>query len=351
MQKNKEELEKQVEEMKKNGIPVFSFSRLGTYNDCPYAYKLGYVDDIEGLDNVYSLLGGAIHDGLEDIYNGKENKLQEKFDNQYNECIKQHLYFPKESTEESYLANINHYIKYFEKDDLKSLNEYMFLIDINGVNMVGYIDRVTKDPDGDGLRIIDYKTSTKYSKSTLVEHGRQLVLYAIAVEKISGLKVTSLCWNMLKYATVKYLGKKKFKRKEGTIYERNKIIATFRAELIGAFEEIGYSEDEAIEKYYEALISNHIPDEISHLIEIKDGYQYYPYNDETKNDLIQYVTETVDKIKNEKEWKNKKIDKQSDFMCLTLCNYRKICPHIKKYLETENECEDINLMDIEDLMN
>lgn len=352
MQANKKELEKQLEELKNIGITVFSFSRLGVYNECPYAYKLGYIDKIEGLDNIYSALGGAVHDELEAIYNGKENELQSKFDNAYKECIEKKLFFPSSSIEEGYLSNINHYIKHFKKDDLKSLNEYMFIIEINGVHLVGYIDRVTKDPNGDGLRIIDYKTSTKYQKRTLAEHGRQLVLYAMAVEKISGLPVTCLCWNMLKYAEVKYLGKKKFKRKEGVIYERNKIVATFRAEMIGAFEEIGYTEDEAIDKYYDALVENDIPDEIKHLFEIKDGYQYYPYNEETKEDLVTYITETVEKIKNDNKWKHKKIDRQSDFMCLTLCNHRKVCPYIKKYINNETENPDDNLLEeLEDLMS
>ncbi len=46
--------------------------------------------------------------------------------------------------------------------------------------------------------IIDYKTSTIYKGDKLVLHSFQLILYALALEKM-GYKINKIGWNFLKY--------------------------------------------------------------------------------------------------------------------------------------------------------
>ena len=359
MNKEKEDiLNQRMKELKEKGNTIYSFSRLGTYNDCPFSYKLSYIDKCkDGMNNIYAILGGAIHEGLEDIYDGKENKLLEKFNSTYEECIKNKLFFSSsqekhDTMASNYLDNINNYIANFKKENGKSFTEYMFLLEIAGVYMVGYIDRITKDEEHKGIKIIDYKTSTKYKTSDLYKYGRQLVLYAMAVEQMTKYKVTKICWNMLKYANVEYLGTLKTRKKKNTLYERNKIIVTFKDEIIDALTIKGNDEDEAIDKYFDMLSNNTLSDEISDMFVISDGYLEYPYTEETKKDLIEYIESTVNKIKEDKVFKNKKIDSKSIFHCSNLCNFRNICPHLQKYFDKEEtDSQEIEELEFDNLMD
>jgi RecB family exonuclease len=58
----------------------------------------------------------------------------------------------------------------------------MFYIDIEGVKLRGFIDRIDKLDSG-GLSIVDYKTSQKLFTRDDLENDLQLTLYQLAVEK------------------------------------------------------------------------------------------------------------------------------------------------------------------------
>lgn len=350
MNYNKEELEKKIHKMREEGLPVFSFSKLGSYDECPFCYKMAYIDkNRDTLSNIYSELGTALHDGLEEIYNGGDNHLKEKFENAYLNCVTNNLTFGRQSTQDNYLANMRNFIENFQKDDLKCFNEYLFLIEIEGIYITGYIDRITKNPENpQTLRIIDYKTSTKYAKKDLIEKGRQLVLYAYAIEQLSGMKVTSICWNMLKYVTVEFTGKLKNgrKKKSSTLFERSKVVYTFRNEIIQALEDKGYSSDEAIDIYCEALETDKIPEQVRDMFIIKDGYVEHTYNEETLQELKDYIKTTVENINKESKWKPKKLDEYNIFGCSVLCNYRHICPYLKDFISKKNYI-DVGIEDVD----
>jgi len=58
-------------------MPVFSNSRLSTYEQCPLKYKYQYIDKIkveEAADTVEAFMGSRVHDALEKLY--KDLKLQ-----------------------------------------------------------------------------------------------------------------------------------------------------------------------------------------------------------------------------------------------------------------------------------
>jgi hypothetical protein len=69
--------------------------------------------------------------------------------------------------------------------------EKMFYIDIEGVKLRGYIDRVDKLDSG-GLSIIDYKTNQEMFTREAVEKDLQLTLYQLAVEQLWGLPLEKL---------------------------------------------------------------------------------------------------------------------------------------------------------------
>ena len=62
-------------------MTLYSHSRLTTFENCPYKYKLKYIDRVETEDfeTVEAFLGSRVHDALEKLYrdllNGKELSL------------------------------------------------------------------------------------------------------------------------------------------------------------------------------------------------------------------------------------------------------------------------------------
>jgi putative RecB family exonuclease len=69
--------------------------------------------------------------------------------------------------------------------------ERMFHIDINGIKLMGFIDRVDKLESG-GLSIIDYKTNKELFSSAYLEEDLQLTLYQLAAEQTWQLPVEKL---------------------------------------------------------------------------------------------------------------------------------------------------------------
>lgn len=333
MQSDKRELEKEIAEMRTMGEDIYSFSKLETANECMYAYKLAYIDkDRDTKDNIYAFLGGVVHDSLERIYNGEDVDIVQDFEDGVMKAKEQGLTFPSPTTEEGYLACMRHFVHHFAPDDLKGLQEYLFVTEVAGHKMMGLIDRVTKDPDSEGktLRVIDYKTSTAYAKKDLAKKGRQLVLYAYALEKEKKQKVSKVCWDLLKYVRIKYSGKT---RKKKTLYKRDEYVKAFQTEILNELESLGADTMGAIDIYAEHALVNAIPKEVADKFTVSNGYLEYVYNEETKKDLEEYVSRTVEKIQNETEFKPKVVNKDTVFLCQNLCNYRHKCPALQKYLD------------------
>ena len=69
--------------------------------------------------------------------------------------------------------------------------EYKFFLDINGIKLMGYIDRVDKLDSG-GLSIVDYKTNQELFTNDYVDNDLQLTIYQMAAEQTWRLPVEKL---------------------------------------------------------------------------------------------------------------------------------------------------------------
>jgi len=69
--------------------------------------------------------------------------------------------------------------------------ERMFSIDIGGVNLRGFIDRID-NISTDGIAIVDYKTNKDTFSQEYMKNDLQLTLYQLAAEKIWQLPVLKL---------------------------------------------------------------------------------------------------------------------------------------------------------------
>jgi len=183
-------------------MAVYSHSKLSTFEQCKYKYKLRYIDKIEPEieKSIESLLGSCVHETLEWIYTkAKEGKTPTLDDvilyysniwqENYSEKI---LIVKKEKTPKDYFEKgIKFIIDYYTKhtpfnDGTIELEKQVFLdLDTEGkYRIIGYIDRLVKNKQTGKYEIHDYKTASNLPQKEKVETDRRLALYSIAIKKI-----------------------------------------------------------------------------------------------------------------------------------------------------------------------
>ena len=165
-----------------------SYTQISLYRSCPLCYKLQYIDGLKPKDRWYFSFGNTMHTCAERFFRVKvppPPSLDELL--QFYE--KNWLSEGYESAEEE--ANYKAYgreilAKFWElhSSDFRMpvAVEWMFNIDIEGVKLRGYIDRVDKLGSG-GLSIVDYKTDRELFTKDDLEKNLQLTLYQLAVEQ------------------------------------------------------------------------------------------------------------------------------------------------------------------------
>ncbi|HHY72679.1 MAG TPA: AAA family ATPase [Bacillus bacterium] len=129
----------------------YSYSRVSLFEDCPYHFKLRYIDKLTELpkydaDNPL-IIGSALHRGIE---TNVETALEEYYnafpvltDEIINEAIKLEVLIPK----------VKDYLdKNFQ--DFELIHEY----EINTENYKGFVDLILKAPDGTCM-VMDFKYS------------------------------------------------------------------------------------------------------------------------------------------------------------------------------------------------
>lgn len=268
---------------------TYSFSRIESFNGCQYGFYLTYIKKHEGEDNVYSFLGSEIHELLEALQVGKLQKEDaiEIFTEKLDDAAMLGYEFMTPNVERKYVDGILNYLENFKPIECEEYGiEKEFLIDINGIKVKGFIDFFYVNKDGKVV-VVDYKSSSKFSAKELPSKTRQLILYGIALEK-EGMEVEKVGFDMLKYYAKPWRGREVLKE---------------RCDM--PIDEMQYQENR--------------------------GYIFREFNDETKQEVIDYITSTVEKINeknpdNEDDWEPV-ANCQNDFFCKTLCGHYDICKY------------------------
>ncbi len=165
-----------------------SYSQISLYQACPLCYKLQYIDGLETKDKGYFSFGTTIHKCAEYFFKVKVppppslDKLLQFYENNW-------LSAGYESAEEeaSYKAYGRELLaKFWEIHNpdfhMPIAVEWMFNIDIEGVKLRGFIDRIDMLESG-GLAIVDYKTDRELFTNDYLSQNLQLTLYQMAVEQ------------------------------------------------------------------------------------------------------------------------------------------------------------------------
>ena len=127
--------------MNKDKKERYSYSKLGTYHNCPYSYKLIYQDHVKRNNGVYGVLGSKLHEIMERLEHDKitkEDALNEWETEVDILDFADELNFPTENAKNNYLKDVELYLKHFKplnfenKETLVKKTGKLYLVDLAG---------------------------------------------------------------------------------------------------------------------------------------------------------------------------------------------------------------------------
>ena len=321
----KDEIKECVDYLKTQGKTVYSISRLDNYSNCKMNYFLTYIKGNYGGDSCYSRIGSDVHEHLEMIYKGEETveQMQEQIPDQI-EFTKLFYPFPSANIEKKYCEDIIQFTKDFQKQNYhKTYCERGFIVKIGDSYIQGYIDLSIVDEDGTA-HIVDYKTSSAYTKEGIEEHSKQLLLYAYAYKVLEGQFPKSISWYMLKYYSVVDL---QGKTKEPKLLNRSTWVKDVSIKIKTHLKKLCQLDEMLLEVAIKTNDITILPQEIQDRFKLEEAFVSYPINQETISRMYDYLTNTVAEIESRDKdntmlWQPSR--KSADFFCINLCsNYDK----------------------------
>jgi len=196
-------------------MATYSHSRISTYENCPYQYKLKYIDkiEVEIPTTIEAFMGDMVHQSLEKLYADlkfqKLNSLKELisffnnlWEKEYSEDI---LIVKKEYSAENYKKMGEKFISdYYESH--KPFND-MIILGLETQDRMTLPDgshwhvRIDKlGCKGDTYFVCDYKTNSRMKDQEEADADRQLAMYSAWVkDKFKDAKKVVLKWHMLAF--------------------------------------------------------------------------------------------------------------------------------------------------------
>lgn len=381
------------EVMKKYGVnELYSWSKVNTFMTSPYEFYLQYIlHKKPDVDNcAYAPLGGCVHQIIEDYYSGKINyeDMIDSFEDSWITAIEiANLLFDRNdetknnNIKNKYKEDLTYFFKQHKPLENKVELERFLSAKIGDYVLQGYADAITKD-NNDNFVIIDWKTSTKYSKKALEEHSGQLTVYAISLMQL-GVPIERIrcAFNFLKYCTVEY------EQANGAIksrdVERFELGEKLQTNIAMWLKKLGY-EDQA-DDYLKMVIDTNdiecLPEDVQAKYKISDCYCYIDLNEKLVGKWTNEIITTIKDIelrradweetKSEKVWwdTDESVKAQSYYFS-TLCGYSPnlhkpfaeylskleaqqngdifgnlLCSTTSKVIETKNNQEDLSWLD------
>lgn len=206
-----------VSNLQQSSGPIYSASRLSTYESCPLQYRFRYIDRIPRTEeSIEAYLGSRVHEALNTLYRTLERDGQPSLAdllNDYHWQWGQHWHnqvkiVKQDRSIDSYKefgerCLVNYYQAHqpFNHGEVLGL-EYQVAtsLDPHGCYKIqGYIDRLVAVGPG-RYEIHDYKTSGRLPSQDAIDVDRQLALYQLAVEATwPDAKEIELVWHYLAF--------------------------------------------------------------------------------------------------------------------------------------------------------
>ena len=197
-------------------MPVWSHSRLGSFEKCPLQYRYRYIDRIKrDVFGIEAFMGNRVHEALEFLYqevgkkrlpkvNAVVERYHERWTAEYQpekvRIVRGHLHA------EDYRLEGENCVRYFYEeeapfDQAETLGleaKFQFALDPNGrYAVMGFIDRLARKAPG-VYEVHDYKTGASRPSDEDLRRDRQLSLYQMAVkDKYPDATEVRLVWHYL----------------------------------------------------------------------------------------------------------------------------------------------------------
>lgn len=201
-------------------MPVYSHSRLSTYETCPLQYKLQYIERAEVVkkEGIEAFLGSRVHEALERLYKDLRysklltlddllNYYNDQWSKNWNDSV---AIAKKDLTAGNYKDTgvkciRNYYQRHapFENGVTIGIEEKIaFPLSEDGRYAIhGFIDRLDRTKDNI-YEIHDYKTSGSLPLQERIDEDRQLALYEIGIrKKYPDVRQVKLVWHYLVFDT------------------------------------------------------------------------------------------------------------------------------------------------------
>ena len=205
--------------------PLYSYSKINTFKNCPQQYKIIYLNKIKKKDeSIEAFMGKRVHEVLEWLYSVEDlkneyivfDRLLEKYNEIWNNNLHDDIFIARcKYNKENYNKNtvykigidcLKNYYSKFSKNGYFSQNvfgtEVKFEIKIDDYKFIGYIDRIDENNDG-SIDIIDYKTSKRDKSFYQAKNDLQLAIYYLAAKDLFNNKKINL--NLFYLRTDKYI--------------------------------------------------------------------------------------------------------------------------------------------------
>ena len=318
------EIDNRLTELKDAGYSIYSISKLNTIHQCPYQAYLNYTLHEKQRPNIWACAGTIIHDKLEECLKGTSTPqdIRNAVDAELENFEMLDIDFPLDKNgnptiRNNWLANMRKFADMWEPWQGNFETEQLVLLKINNhAYMQGYIDVIEHNDDGT-VDVIDWKTSSQFVGDHLIEAGRQLVFYAMALEA-QGYKVRETKWVMLKYYEATWMqknGKPKVKVGEWRNFAED--CSSVMEKMLTS---MGYDEMDTECILADAKRTNSIPKELADKIMVKPYIRKYELNDEVRNETMQYIKNSILEYETTDDWKPCDCKKDSYF-CANLCGY------------------------------
>ena len=197
-------------------MATYSHSKVSIFENCPYQYKLKYIDRVE-VDiptTIESFMGDIVHRTLEKLYKDKKFKklvskstllkfYKDTWEKEYSEdilIVKDGL--KSDNYKKMGMKFVEDYynrMKPFDQITILGLETQDRMTLPNGDQWHVRIDKLGCDPEGNYF-VCDYKTNSRMKDQEEADSDRQLALYSVWVkDKFKDAKSVKLIWHMLAF--------------------------------------------------------------------------------------------------------------------------------------------------------
>ena len=190
-----------------NGIR-YSYSSTGTYENCPYSFKLSYIEGAPRINNFYAEYGSHVHETLEQFFTGKLESFQlsDYYRDNYSDKVKELAPTPPYDLDERYKIQGQEFFDRFsfprEKYDVLVV-EGKTDFERNGVLYVAKPDLVIRNKETGRTILCDYKTSAPWridkrsgkeieDKKKIKGYYNQMYLYTYALRHHADIPVDQI---------------------------------------------------------------------------------------------------------------------------------------------------------------